>query len=257
MTATLTAGLANQTRREASTWWATGRWWRQSLVWSVLLGGLLAAMLWVLPGVLAGVEGAEAPSAEASEVAAQFTELAAFVSAVGVVILTQGVLLDDERLGLTEWLLSKPLSRPALVAAKLIGHASGLLVTVVAVPWLVVYALLWVADGQAWPLGRFLATVGLLALFVLFHLALVLALSAVTGSRGAVLAVPLALLVGADLIAATAPWAADVLPYLTNRVAAALLVTGDLVAVGPVLATAVTTVALAALAMWRFARREL
>lgn len=238
-------------------WWATGRWWRQGLLWSVVLGGLLAGMLWVLPTLLAGVEDAEATPTDVAEVAVQFTELAAFVSALGVVILAQGVLLDDQRLGLTEWLLSKPLSRPALVAAKLAGHASGLVFAIVVAPWIFVYALLSVAGGQAWPAGRFVATVALVALFVAFHLALVLALSAVTGSRGVVLAVPLALLVGADLIATTVPWTADLLPYLSNRVAAALLVTGEVVAVGPVLATAVATVVLAAVAMWRFAHREL
>jgi hypothetical protein len=42
----------------------------------------------------------------------------------------------------------------------------------------------------------------------------VLALSVLTGSRGAVLAIPLALLVGGDLIVAVAPWAAHISQYL-------------------------------------------
>jgi hypothetical protein len=109
--ATMLAGLGNQARREASMWWSTGRWLRQALVWTFLLAGLLTAMLWVLPAVFADIDGA-AMTDDAVQVAAQFTELAAFISAVGVVILVQGVLLDDQRSGLTEWLLSKPLSRP-------------------------------------------------------------------------------------------------------------------------------------------------
>jgi ABC-type transport system involved in multi-copper enzyme maturation permease subunit len=179
------------------------------------------------------------------------------VSAIGVVILAQGVLLDEQRSGLTEWLLSKPLSRPALVLAKLAGHSSGLLVSVVLVPWAAVYVLLSVAAGTPWPVGRFVGTVALVGLFVVFHLALVLALSALSGSRGAVLAVPLALLVTADLLVSMAPWAADAMPYLVNRVGAALLATGDVAAVGPLLATAGWTVALAGAAVWRFNRQEL
>lgn len=249
------AGLANQARREASMWWATSRWWRQAVVWSVVLGGLLAAVLWVFPTVLEGVEGSVAP--DATEAAGQFTELAAVISAVGVVIMSQGLLLDDQRSGLVEWLLSKPLSRSALVLAKLAGHAGGLLFAVVAVPWVAVYALLSVGAGSAWPPGRFLGTVALIGLFVVFHVALVLALSALARSRGVVLAVPLALLVGSDVIVGLAPWAADGMPWLLGRIAAALLATGTLVAVWPVVATAVGTVALTALAVGLFGRQEL
>lgn len=256
-TGTWLAGLGNQTRREASMWWATSRWWRQAIIWSVLLGGILAGMLWVFPGVLAGIEGADAVTMDVLEAAAQFAELAAFVSAVGVVIICQGLLLDDDRLGLTEWLLSKPLSRPALVLAKLVGHASGVLFSIVLVPWTLAYVLLSVALGQAWPLGRFLGVVALTALFVVFHLALVLALSAVIGSRGAVLAIPLGLLVGADLLVGFVPATANWLPYLINRVAAALLVSGEVVMVWPVIATVVYTLALTAVAVWRFDQREL
>jgi hypothetical protein len=254
---TWTAGLANQTRREASMWWATGRWWRQAGVWTVVLGGLLTLMHWVLPGVLAGVEGAEALPADVAETAAQFAELAAFVSAVGVVILASGLLLDDQRSGLLEWLLSKPLSRPALVLAKLAGHGSGLLVGLVLMPWLAVYALLSVAAGAPWPLGRFLAALALVGVFVVFHLALVLALSVLTGSRGAVLAVPLALLVGTDLVVGAVPALAPWTPYVLGRVAAALLATGQLVAVGPLLATVGWAAALTAVAVRGFAGQEL
>lgn len=251
------AGLGNQTRREASMWWSTGRWWRQGAVWTILLGGLLAAMLWVLPGLFAEIEGAETMGADLLTNAAQFAEVAAFVSAVGVVILAQGLLLDDQRLGLTEWLLSKPLSRPALVLAKLTGHASGLLAAIVALPWVAVYGLLSVAAGAPWPLGRFLGTVALVGVFVVFHLALVLALSAVFGNRGAVLAVPLALLVTADVVIGAAPWLAGWLPYTLNRVAAALLATGEIAAAGPLAAALVWSALLLGVAVWRFDRQEL
>jgi hypothetical protein len=44
------------------------------------------------------------------------------------VIVCQGVVIDDRRLGLREWMLSKPFVASALLLAKLGGHASGLLV---------------------------------------------------------------------------------------------------------------------------------
>lgn len=45
------AGFANQLRREAATWWGTRRWWWQSAAWTLGLGGILAAMLWVVPAI--------------------------------------------------------------------------------------------------------------------------------------------------------------------------------------------------------------
>ncbi|CAN5141368.1 hypothetical protein BH20ACT3_BH20ACT3_00020 [soil metagenome] len=141
--------------------------------------------------------------------------------------------------------------------AKLAGHSSGLLVSVVLTPWVAVHALLSVAAGGPWPLARFAATVVLVGAFVVFHVALVLALSVVTGSRGAVLAIPLALLVGGDLVVRVAPWAADGMPFLLNRVAAGLLGTGEVLAWGPIVAAGAWTVVLTCLAVWRFDRQEL
>ena len=251
------AGLGNQTRREAATWWANAHRWRQALVWSVVIGGLLAGMLWVLPAILAGVNGAVAVQLEPVEAAAQFGALAVVLTGAGVVISSQGLLLDARRAGLLERLLSKPLARPALLLAGLVGHSSGLLAAAVVVPWLAVWALLSVAAGQPWSAGRVAGTAVLAALVVLFHVGLVLALSVVTGSRGVVLAVPLALLVGADLISAAAPWTAHVSPYVVGRLAAGLLATGELMAVGPLLATVACTGMLLKLALWRFAGEEL
>jgi hypothetical protein len=254
---TVLAGLGNQTRREAAMWWATPRWWRQALVWTAGLGALLVAMLWVLPAVLAGVEGAEVPRLTPTETAGQFAELALVLTAVGVVILSQGLLLDDQRGGLLEWLLSKPLSRPApLLLAKLSGHSSGLLVAAVAIPWIAVWAVLSIALGEPWPLTSLVATAVLAALFAVFHVVFVLALSVLTGSRGAVLAIPLALLVGGDLIVAVAPWAANISPYLLPRLAAGLLVTGDLLVTWPVFAVVGWAAALLAIAIWSFGRQE-
>lgn len=56
-------------------------------------------------------------------------------------------------------LLPKPLARPAAIIAKFVGHGIGLLLTVVAVPWLAVLALLSTADGGLYSPGRTLAAV--------------------------------------------------------------------------------------------------
>lgn len=230
------AGFRNQARRESSMWWQTGRWRRQALLWSAMLVGLLASMLWVLPAVLGGLEGSEALVLEVDEAAAQFAELATLMIAVGSVVLAQGLLIDDRRSGLMEWVLSKPLTRPALVMAKFVGHASGVLAALVAVPWVAVWALLSVADGAPWPVGRWLGAVALVGLLALFLVSLVVALSALTWSRGVALGLPLALILGGDVLSTLLPRTALANPFLLGRVAAGMLATGELMAVGPVVA---------------------
>ncbi|MEX0869736.1 MAG: ABC transporter permease subunit [Nitriliruptoraceae bacterium] len=154
------------------------------------------------------------------------------------------------------WLLSKPLTRRAVVAAKFLGHAGGLLIAVVAIPWTVVYGLLGVAAGEPWAFDRTLATAGMLGLFVVFHLALVLALSTLTTGRVAVLTIPLVFIVSADLISAAIPAAFRFLPWSLGRLAGAHLAEGVVVTGWPILVAAAWTIALLGVAMARLNRAE-
>jgi ABC-2 type transport system permease protein len=250
-------GLGNLARREAAMWWTTGRWRLQALVWTAILGGLLASMLWLLPAVMAAAPGADPLTGDAREVALQFPDMAAAVTAVGVVLLVQGAILDERRNGVLEWLLSKPLTRRALVVAKFLGQTAGLLVTLVAIPWVAVYLLLGAADGQLWSAGRVVAVGGVMALVVGFHLALVLALSTLTTSRVVILAVPLAAIVGADAITGLWPDAFYVSPWSLGSIASLLLADGVLVSVWPIVATVAWTVALLVVAATSLERSEL
>ncbi len=238
-----TAGLGNLARREAATWWASGRWRLHALVWTAILAGLLALMLWVLPAILEGA-GAQASSGDVAETAIQFPDLAAVIIAVGVVLLGQGLLLDERRNGVLEWLLSKPVARPAVILAKFLGQASGLIVTVVALPWLVVHAVLSLAAGELWNPLHSLGVAAILALVVAFHLALVLALSTLTSSRVAILAVPIVAIVSADGLTGAIPELFHVLPWSLGAVASVLLAEGVLVSGWPIVATAAWTLVL-------------
>lgn len=247
-------GVANQTRREAGQWWATRRWWTSALAWTVVLNGVLALLLWVVPRL----DGpAELAAFDLTELAVQFAGLAAVLTAAGTVLVTQGLLLDDRRDGLVEWLLSKPLARPALIVAKFAGHAPALLVVAVVIPWMGVWLQLSVAAGEPWPAGRWLAAVALVALLAAFQLSLVLALSTVTASRAMVLAVPLAALVASDVVTSFAPWTADWLPWGIGRISGVVLTHGDLVSAQLVVVTVAATAAAVLAAAWRFSRVEL
>lgn len=254
MSTSVLPGLGNQARREAGSWWSTRRWWAQALVWTVLTNALLALVLWVVPRLesLAGTV-----EAGVEESAVQFAGMAGMLASVGAVVLCQGVLVDERRAGVLEWMLSKPMTREALLAAKFVGQAGGLLVTLVLLPWVGVLVQLTLARGAVWPVGRWAGAVAMVALLVLFHLALVLALSALTWSRAVVVAVPLAGIIGSDLLVATVPGAFSILPWSVARLTGPVLTDGVLAAPGPVLSAVLCLIASLAVAAWCLRRTEL
>ncbi len=251
-----TAGLINLAGREAATWWSGGRWRLHSLVWSVILAGLLALMVWVLPAVLEGA-GVQAADGDVTATVVQFPELVAVIVAIGVVLLCHGLLLDERRNGVLEWLLSKPVARPAVILAKFLGQGSGLLATVVAIPWLVVHLVLSLAIGELWNPLHSLAVAGVLALVVAFHLALVLALSTLTSSRVVILALPIVAVVAADGLIGVVPELFHVVPWSLGAVASVLLVEGVLISGWPIVATVGWTLVLLAAGAATLQRAEL
>jgi len=248
------AGFGNQLRRESGTWWSTRRWWMQAVLWTLLLVGLLTVMLWVIPGLGAM---ADTPTMTTTEAAAQFAGVAATLAVVGTVVLSQALLIDERRSGVLEWMLSKPLDRTALLLAKLVGHGAALLTVVVLLPWLTVLVFLSLERGAVWPLRQWAGAVGLVMLLVLFHLSLVLLVTALTWSRALVIALPLAGIMGADLVTAAVPSAVEWMPWTVSRMAGAVLGAGSLGDPRPVLVTAVLTVVALAVASWSFERQEL
>lgn len=240
-------GVGNQLRRESRTWWVTRRWWVQALIWGVATNGLLAMMLWVFPHV----EGlGDAADLTVAETAAQFAPVAAALVSIGTVVLSQGVLIDERRSGVLAWMLSKPLSRSGLLTAKAAGQAGGLLATLVLAPWLGVYLQLSLARQAWWPVGQWLGAIALVAVLVLLNLVLVLAISAVTWSRSLVLALPLAGILGADLVVAAVPALVDWMPWSLGRAAGTVLGSGMLVGGGPLLAALTLGAVCTGVAAW-------
>jgi ABC-type transport system involved in multi-copper enzyme maturation permease subunit len=254
MSAPALTGFSNQARREAGTWWSTRRWWVQALVWTGMVNALLALQLWVVPSLASAIGGDEM-TVQAS--AAQFAGMASLITAIGVVVISQGVLVDELRVGVLEWMLSKPLSRGALLAAKFVAHSGAILVTAVLVPWVGVLAQLSLADGELWPLGRWLGAVLLVGLVAVFHLALVLALSALTWSRPLIVAVPLVGIFGSDPLVSFLPEAFHVLPWSVGSLAGAVLADGVLIGPSPMISAAVLTVVCLVAAVWGLRRTEL
>ncbi len=245
-------GFGNLYAKESRAWTRTRSWWLQPVVWTVVLVGPLLLPLRLMRDAFA----AEGSSVLAVALEMFFT-LAALAPAVGAVLLMQGSVVAERQLGTAAWVLSKPVGRTAFLLAKLAANALALLLAALLLPGLAAYALLSVENGAPLPAGPFLGALALDAVAVLFYLTLTLSLGALVDQRGVVLAVPLAILLGGDLVLGFLPGLSTVTPWVLGRYAAAVAAGAPLPSALPVVATLGWCALLLVAATWRFGREDL
>ena len=245
------SGLANLLRKDLATWTRTRTGWVQVLVWVALLNGLLTLPLVFMRDLFTTEFGGNFDAA-----LDMFFNLAAMIPYAGVVILAQGAIIGERQLGTAAWVLSKPVSRSAFVLGKFAALALGMLVSAVAIPALIAYGALSLEFGAPLDAVRFAAAVGIVALGLLWYLALALMLGTLVQQRGVVLAVPLVSIVAGDMLIAVWGGLGELGPWLLGRIALVVVQGGPLLSPWPLVATALTTVAFIAVALWRFEREE-
>jgi len=240
--------LANESRR----WWGTRRWLVHLALWVVIINGLVA-----LVAATSGGDGMT-PAEGYAELADVFTGAMAITTAIGVVAVAQGAIIGEKQMGTAAWVLSKPASRSAFVLAKLFANSGALLVLAVLVPSAVYYAETLAFFGLAPGPAALAAAVGLLALHLLFYLALTLALGTFFSGRGAVMGIGIGLIVAGMILGGALGPLAQVLPWPLMSFARSLVLGSPLPAdwLMPVAATATWIVGLTAAALWRFGREE-
>lgn len=252
------AGVGNLFSHESRTWWRKRRWWTQLLLWTALLVGTLKGLLWVAANAEVSIQNVDPGAVDAAAVFPQFVGFAITICTIGVVVLTQGMMLDERRLGTLEWLLVKPVRRSGVVLAKYLANLLPVWLVFVLGPWTGLYVLLSLERGAAWPLGSFLAAAGLAALVHAFTVALVLALGTWFNSRSAVIGLPIGAIFLYDFVPMVLPATRGRLPMPWELVSGIVHVSAgeSLISTVPVFATLVWIVALLAAAAWHFERQE-
>ncbi|MCU0521211.1 MAG: ABC transporter permease [Anaerolineae bacterium] len=191
-------GLGVLLRKENRAWWAPRHWVVQGIVWSVIVNGLLAAMLFGLPAVVRLLGQA---SIDAIPIGLDsLFKMGGVALAVGAIILAQDAIIGERQLGVTEWLLSKPVSRPAYLLSKMAAHGLGVLVIFVALQGALAYGQLSLALGKPYPLPAYLVGVAGLAVHTFLYLASTLMLGVLTTNRGVVLGASLGVLLTGWLV---------------------------------------------------------
>lgn len=252
------SGFANLLSKETGAWWRTRGWLIQTIIWVAILDGILAMLLFAVPESEAAASGLE----RGSEALIVFLTMGLISLAIGAVIIGQEAVIDEKRSGTAAWVLSKPVSRPAFILAKLIAHGLGLLVTGVIVPGVIALIML-AAVGRTPDLGNFAAAQGLVLLSTLFYLALTLLLGTLSNGRGAVIGIPITFVFAYQLFLGLAPWLADITPWGFLAGAGSPMPPVARVALGqagvpmlPVIATLAWCVLFTIVALWRFGREE-
>jgi len=186
------AGLANLLSKENRAWWATRRWLMQSVLWTVIVNGIGAVAVFVLGPAVGGE-----PRSMGVEM---LFKLGGMAVAIGTIVLVHDATIGERQSGVTEWLLSKPVSRAAYVLSKLFAHSLAVLVILVGLQAALGYGLLWLAAGEPLPLGPFLAGVAGLAVNTLFCLTLTLMIGVLTSNRIALLGASLGFVLAGFLV---------------------------------------------------------
>jgi ABC-type transport system involved in multi-copper enzyme maturation permease subunit len=179
------AGLANLLGKENRAWWASRRWLMHSVLWTVIVNGMVAATAFAM----APLVGAD-PRELGVEMLFKFGGMAI---AIGAIVLVHDATIGERQLGVTEWLLSKPVSRPAYVLSKLFAHGLAVLAILVGLQVVLGYGLLWLAAGKPLSLAPFLLGMAGLVANALFYLTLTLMIGVLTANRIALLGASLGL----------------------------------------------------------------
>jgi ABC-2 type transport system permease protein len=250
-------GFANLLRKENGEWWRTRRWWTQSLIWLLIINGILALGVWVLPVVEPEAAG------DTMENLGIFIQVMVQFPVFTVIVITQGAVIGEKQSGTAAWVMSAPVSRNAFILAKLVANAIGFFVTLILVQGVVAYVQLSLSDGSPLPVVPYLTLLALLSLYLLFYLALTLMLGAYFGTRGPVLGIAIAVAIGSmlsigNLFANFLPWIVKFLPESIPGILTLLVQGVPLPDVWPVpiILMSLYSLLFVALAIWRFKREE-
>ena len=254
------AGFGNLFRKENRDWWGTRSWLGQAIIWTSILIGILATILFAPMDNDATLLLLGGRAAMGLMI---FFAVAGTALPIGAIIMGQEEVLDEKRSGTAAWILSKPVSRVAFILAKIAANAIGILLIMVLLEGALAYGLIAIVTGRTFPVLPYLGSLGVLYVTVMFYFLLSLMFSAASNSRGAAIGIPMAILFGYQFVVGIAPWLLEVMPWgLTNAgnglgtsVATALAL-GRSFSVVPIIATILWCVLFAVIAVWRFNRDE-
>jgi ABC-2 type transport system permease protein len=174
-------GFRNMVNKEYASWWRTRRWMVHVMLWLFVINAFL-----FLIGTDEAVYRGHDPYATLGELLQVFFQVGGLFATIGIIVVTQSAVVGERELGTAEWVLSKPVSRPAFLLSKLLVNGLSFLFLAVAIPSVVFFLQSLLHAYLQPPLVPFLAGIGMHVLHLVFYLTLTLALGTFFQSRGPV-----------------------------------------------------------------------
>ena len=254
-------GISYLLHKENRQWWGTRRWMIQSLLWIAIINGFMAFMLFVMPILLESMPNAASEGLDIlqSAVTALF-QIGMIGTAIGTIILGQDLILPERQSGISEWILSKPVSRKAYILSKLLANTIAILVIFVGIPCALGYVLFALKIRSPLPLSMYLLGVVAMALHTFFYLNLTLMMSVLAQNRSIVLGVAMGVLfsglllpnlIGIGLSSLT-PW---LLPNLPSGIIPERTIELSFLMI-PMLVTGLWSILFIFVSLWKFQRLE-
>ncbi len=216
-------GLKNMLGYENTKWWGSPRWWIQTLLWGLIINGLLVLLLFLMPFITEIFDGVEQSElANLPDGVSAFFSLAGFVLPIGVVILVQGSITQEKELGTIEWILSKPISRTAFFLSKLLSQTFGILITMVIFQSLIALMINWIHDSSSIFWQAYFKGTAILALDLFFYITLTLMVEVLSNSRGIVLGISLGSALGGAILVNLFPGLGLITPFALPSVIGAV-----------------------------------
>jgi len=239
-------GFGNLLRRELSQWFGTRTWFMQAMFWGLMLGGVTLM-------VLGTADIASTPEERITNGLMLYTIFGSIFPSIAIVIFSTGAILEEKERGTAAWVLSKPVSRTAFILAKMFAGVISYGVSLVLIPGLVVFSILYFGVG-AISLGSFILGLGPMMLWYMFIHFLCICLGTIFSAVGPVAgpaSVSLFFVNSIDIngIGAFTPWT-------LSFVARDLMQGSSITSIAPVISTLVILTVLLIIAIWRFGKEE-
>lgn len=252
-------GLWNMFLKENSVWWGTRKWIVQAFLWTVVITGSVAFVLYIFTTLPVAVKPEIYDTMGTGAAALQlFFNVCGFTYVIGVIILTHDLIISEKESGTAEWVLSKPLSRKAFILSKLGASIMGITLIMVLLQGFLLLGVTGLFHGEI-DLIPFLKGLGVIWLICLFYITFVIFLGTVVSTRGAVLGIAFLFFLAGNLIPMLYAESYYIMPWKLSKIAFSFSVSLAWSAkmMIPIVMTAVWSLLFIAGALWRIERMEI
>lgn len=254
-----TRGLWNMFLKENSAWWGTRKWIVQTILWTFVVTGSVAFVLYVFTTLPVAAKPDIYDTMGTGAAALQlFFNVCGFTYVIGVIILTHDLIISEKESGTAEWVLSKPLSRKAFVLSKLGAAITGITLIMVLLQGFLLFIVTGLFHGEI-DLIPFLKGLGIIWLICIFYITFVIFLGTVVSTRGAVLGIAFLFFLAGNLLPMLYAESYYIMPWKLSKIAFSFSVSLAWSAkmMLPIVMTALWSLLFTAGALWRIERMEI